>query len=141
MGPKRLTLRGTLLGFRELVDEDSLVDMRASVRMHAKDCGFSIFNQTKLVTAASELGRNVIEYGLGGFFWIEKVNSDGRDGLRLLFEDTGPGIADTELALSDGYTSGKGLGLGLSGSKRLMDDFELVTASGEGTTIAVTKWT
>jgi serine/threonine-protein kinase RsbT len=140
MGPKSLALHGTLLGFRELVDEDALVDVRASVKMHAKDCGFSILNQTKLVTAASELGRNVIEHGLGGHFWIEKIFSDGRDGLRLLFEDSGPGIPDTELALSDGYTSRKGLGLGLSGSKRLMDDFEMVTTPGEGTTIAVTKW-
>jgi serine/threonine-protein kinase RsbT len=140
MGPKSLALHGTLLGYRELLDEDALVDVRASVKMHAKDYGFSILNQTKLVTAASELGRNVIEHGLGGYFWIEKISADGRDGLRLLFEDSGPGIPDTELAFSDGYTSRKGLGLGLSGSKRLMDEFEMVTSSEEGTTIAVTKW-
>jgi serine/threonine-protein kinase RsbT len=86
------------------------------------------------------LGRNVIEHGLGGAFWLEKISLDGREGLRLLFEDSGPGIPDVDLALCDGYTSRHGLGLGLSGSKRLMDHFEMVTAPGEGTTIAVTKW-
>jgi serine/threonine-protein kinase RsbT len=140
MGPKGLTLLGTLLQYRELTDEDSLVEIRASVKMHAKDFGFSVLNQTKLVTAASELGRNVIEHGLGGAFWLEKISLDGREGLRLLFEDSGPGIPDVDLALCDGYTSRHGLGLGLSGSKRLMDHFEMVTAPGEGTTIAVTKW-
>jgi serine/threonine-protein kinase RsbT len=114
---------------------------RASIKMHAADLGFSQLNQTKIVTAASELSRNVIEHGLGGWVRTEKVQAEGRVGLRLVFQDTGPGIEDVPLAMSDGYTSKKGLGLGLSGSKRLMDEFEIITEPGEGTTIVVTKWT
>jgi serine/threonine-protein kinase RsbT len=115
--------------------------MRASIKMHAADLGFSLVNQTKIVTAASELGRNLIEHGLGGSVKIERVQSDEGVGIRLIFQDSGPGIEDIDLALSDGYTSKKGLGLGLSGSKRLMDEFEIESAPGQGTTITVTKWT
>jgi serine/threonine-protein kinase RsbT len=141
MGPKSVSYRAVLLQYREVVSEDGLVDMRASIKMHAADLGFSLVNQTKIVTAASELGRNVIEHGLGGSVRIERVQSDEQIGIRLIFEDSGPGIEDVDLALSDGYTSKKGLGLGLSGSKRLMDEFEIQTAPGKGTTITVTKWT
>jgi serine/threonine-protein kinase RsbT len=142
MGPKSLNLMyGKLLTYRELNDEDSLVEMRAAVKMHAADMGFSLINQTKLVTAASELGRNVIEHGLGGAVKIEQLASLGRIGLRMIFTDSGPGIEDMSLALSVGFTSKKGLGLGLSGSKRLMDEFEIESAAGCGTTVVVTKWT
>ena len=130
-----------MLNYSELTDEDSLLAARASIKMHAADMGFSQFNQTKIVTAASELSRNVIEHGLGGWVRTERVQADGKVGLRLIFQDTGPGIENIALALSDGYTSKKGLGLGLGGSKRLMDEFEIITEPGKGTTIVVTKWT
>lgn len=127
-----------LLVTQDLRTEEDLVQMRAAVKMHASDLGFSALNQTKIVTAASELGRNTIEHGLGGFVTIEHVREPGRSGIRLTFTDEGPGIENHALALSDGYTSKKGLGLGLSGSKRLMDEFELI--SPPGTIITVTKW-
>jgi serine/threonine-protein kinase RsbT len=129
-----------LLQVCELKNEDDLVQARASIKMHSVDLGFSKINQTKIVTAASELGRNVLEHGLGGRLRIEKVTTEGRDGLKLIFEDSGPGIPDLELALTDGYTSKKGLGLGLSGSKRLMDDFKIDTLPGQGTKVEVIKW-
>lgn len=127
-----------LLGFQELKTEDDLLEMRASVKRHAADMGFSTLSQTKIVTAASELGRNAIEHGHGGSVRIEHLRELDRDGIRLTFTDDGPGIADARLALSDGYTSKNGMGLGLSGSKRLMDEFELI--SPPGTTVMVTKW-
>lgn len=141
MEPKSLAC--TLLSYREIKDEDSLMEMRASIKLHAADLGFSLVNQTKIVTAASELGRNVIEHGQGGSVKAERLKLVGQDnyGLRLTFEDEGPGISDISLALSDGYTSKKGLGLGLSGSKRLMDEFELNSTFGHGTKVAVIKWT
>jgi serine/threonine-protein kinase RsbT len=129
-----------MLQICELKSEDDLVQARASIKMHSVDLGFSKLNQTKIVTAASELGRNVLEHGLGGRLRIEQVNTGGRQGLKLIFEDSGPGIPDLELALSDGYTSKNGLGLGLSGSKRLMDDFKINSSPGKGTTVEVTKW-
>lgn len=112
--------------------------MRAAVKMHTSDLGFSSLNQTKIMTAASELGRNTIEHGLGGLVMIEHLREPERTGIRLTFKDEGPGIHDHALALSDGYTSKKGLGLGLSGSKRLMDEFDLI--SPPGTVITVVKW-
>lgn len=127
-----------LLGFQELKTEDDLIEMRSAVKRHAADMGFSSLNQTKIMTAASELGRNAIEHGHGGSVQIEHLRELDRDGIRLTFKDEGPGIADARLALSDGYTSKKGMGLGLSGSKRLMDEFELI--SPPGTTVMVTKW-
>ncbi len=117
------------------------MEARASIKMLAKDMGFSLVNQTKIVTAASELGRNVLEHGLGGSVRAESVHADGRIGLRLIFADSGPGIENIGLALTDGYTSKNGLGLGLTGSRRLMDEFDLISAPGEGTTVVVTKWT
>ncbi len=103
---------------------------------------FSAFNQTKLVTAASELGRNVLEHGKGGSCQIDMVTAiDGKKGICMMFKDHGPGIPDIEQALVDGFSSGKGLGLGLSGSKRLMDEFEIQTKVGEGTLVVITKWT
>lgn len=129
-----------LLSFQELRTEEDLVQMRSTIKMHAVDLGFSGLNQTKIVTAASELGRNVIEHGLGGNVVIERVDDAERHGLRMVFKDLGPGIPNMDLALSDGFTSKKGLGLGLSGSKRLMDEFDVVSQPGQGTSVTVTKW-
>ena len=131
---------GALLQHCDLKTEDDLVLARAAIKLHSADMGFSKLNQTKIVTAASELGRNVLEHGLGGYLKIEEIDQHGRKGLRLVFEDSGPGIADMDLALTDGYTSKKGLGLGLTGSKRLMDEFAIHSQPGEGTTVMVTKW-
>jgi serine/threonine-protein kinase RsbT len=97
-------------------------------------------HQTKIVTAASELARNALEYGNGGLCRLEVVKNGARDGLKLAFEDNGPGISDIELAMKDGYTTGGGLGLGLSGSKRLVNDFEIKSSPGQGTTVTITRW-
>ncbi len=129
-----------LLAFHELKTEDDLVLARAAIKMHAADLGFSALNQTKIVTAASELGRNTIEHGLGGNVTIEHVQEPHSGGIRLVFKDSGPGIPDLAQALVDGFTSKKGLGLGLSGSKRLMDEFVVASPAEGGTLITVTKW-
>lgn len=120
--------------------DDDVVRVRQAVRTAAVAAKLSLVDQTKLVTAASELARNTLIYGGGGKAEIEPVTSDRRRGVRVVFTDTGPGIADLDLALTDGYTSGNGMGLGLSGARRLVDDFDIVTAVGEGTRITVTKW-
>lgn len=120
-------------------DED-VVALRKHVRERAVAIGLSLVDQTKLVTAASELGRNTIKYGGGGACHLDKLADGFRNGIGLLFVDNGPGIPDLELALRDGYTTGGGLGLGLSGSKRLVDEFEIDTRVGEGTAVAVVKW-
>ena len=117
-----------------------VVQVRQSVRNLATSLGFSLIDQTKLVTAASELARNTLEHGGGGLVRLETLTSGVRPGIRLTFEDQGPGIPDVKLALTDGYTTGNGLGLGLSGSKRLVNEFELQSKVGEGTRIIVTKW-
>ena len=105
----------------------------------ATQLGFSLVDQTKIVTAASELARNTIIYGGGGSMEMQTLNGP-RTGLRLIFEDNGPGIPDIELALRDGFTTGSGLGLGLGGSKRLVNDFEIVSHAGAGTKITITRW-
>ena len=120
--------------------DDDIVRVRQRVRDSAVSLGFSLVDQTKLVTAASELARNTLVYGLGGTLRIETVLNDRKTGLRLTFEDQGPGIADTTLALTDGYTTGNGLGLGLSGARRLSQDFELYSRPGEGTRITIARW-
>jgi len=120
--------------------DDDIVRVRQRVRDSAVSLGFSLVDQTKLVTAASELARNTLVYGLGGTLRIETVLNDRKTGLRLIFEDQGPGIADTTLALTDGYTTGNGLGLGLSGARRLSQDFELYSRPGEGTRITIARW-
>jgi serine/threonine-protein kinase RsbT len=120
--------------------ETDLILVRQMVRKWASELGLSLVEQTKVVTAASELARNVLIHGGGGDARLEVVNSDFRRGLRLTFEDHGPGIADIELALRDGFTTGTGLGLGLSGSKRLVNDFEIASKVGEGTRVTITKW-
>jgi serine/threonine-protein kinase RsbT len=119
--------------------EEDIVEVRAVVKRAAINAGFSLINQTKIVTAASELARNTLDYGQGGTMKLELLEAD-RIGLRLQFEDHGPGIENVSLALKDGWTSGKGMGLGLSGSKRLMDEFDLATAPGKGTVVTITKW-
>jgi serine/threonine-protein kinase RsbT len=120
-------------------DQD-LVRLRTAVRERAVEIGLSLVDQTKMVTAASELGRNTVRYGGGGIVHIIILSNGLLRGLRITFIDRGPGIADVALALTDGYTSGNGLGLGLGGAKRLVDEFELITEPGAGTTITITKW-
>jgi serine/threonine-protein kinase RsbT len=120
--------------------ENDVVLVRQAVRKWAVELGFSLVDLTKIVTAASELARNTLIHGGGGTVRLEAIAEGTRKGLRLTFEDQGPGIPDIELALRDGYTTGNGLGLGLSGSKRLMSDFQLVSKVGEGTRITVTRW-
>jgi serine/threonine-protein kinase RsbT len=120
-------------------DED-VVRMRQALRECLVSIGFSLIEQTKMITAASELGRNTLRYGGGGEAHIEKVTDGGRRGVILSFIDQGPGIEDVGLALKDGYTTGNGMGLGLGGARRLADDFELTTAPGQGTTVRIAKW-
>ena len=117
-----------------------VVIIRQIVRRWATDLGFGLVDQTKMVTAASELARNMVLYGGGGEIHLESLNSDVRRGLRVTFEDHGPGIPDIQMALKDGYTTGNGLGLGLGGAKRLVNDFEIHSRAGEGTRIAITRW-
>jgi serine/threonine-protein kinase RsbT len=120
---------------------DDVVRVRQQVRNKAAETGLSLVDQTKLVTAASELARNTLVYGGGGVARLESVNSpNGRKGVKLQFSDQGPGIPDIDLALTDGWTSGGGLGLGLSGARRLVDEFELDTKPGSGTSVTVVKW-
>ena len=114
--------------------------VRQEVRAWAIAQGLSLVDQTKIVTAASELARNTLQHGNGGTALLEALQNGARKGLRLTFEDQGPGIADVALALTDGWTSGTGMGLGLPGSKRLVNDFDLDSAPGAGTRVRITKW-
>jgi serine/threonine-protein kinase RsbT len=117
-----------------------VVGVRRIVRSTAADLGFSLVDQTRIVTAASELARNTLQHGGGGTMKLEILNNGSRRGLRLTFEDQGPGIPDLGLALKDGYSTSGGLGLGLSGSKRLVNEFSISSSPGEGTQVTVTKW-
>jgi serine/threonine-protein kinase RsbT len=117
-----------------------IVIARQAVRAAATGLGFSLVDQTKIVTAASELARNTLDYGGGGVVRLIQLEENPRRGLRLVFEDHGPGIPDVQLALKDGYTTGGGLGLGLGGARRLVNDFEIESAPGQGTRIAITRW-
>ena len=119
---------------------EDIVRMRQAVREQAATLGFSLVDQTKLVTAASELARNTIVHGAGGDVLIEPMKDMRRKGLRLTFIDQGPGITDINLALKDGYTTGGGLGLGLGGAKRLSNEFEIQSAPKQGTRITITRW-
>lgn len=121
--------------------EQDVVLARQAARKLAQDCGMRLIDLTKLVTAVSELARNTMVYGGGGDMDWEIVDEGVRVGLRLTFRDEGPGIPDLKLALTDGWTSGGGLGLGLTGARRLVDDFELDTAPGAGTRVMICKWT
>lgn len=125
---------------RPLRAEDDVVRARQAVRAWAVEMGFSLVDQTKLVTAASELARNTVVYGGGGSVRMEALEDGARKGLRLVFEDQGPGIPDVERALSDGFTTGGGLGLGLGGARRLVNEFAIHSVPGEGTRITVVKW-
>jgi serine/threonine-protein kinase RsbT len=113
---------------------------RQKVRQWATEMKFTLVDQTKLVTAASELARNTLDHGKGGSMTIEIIENPGRQGLRLVFEDQGPGIADIQAALRDGFTTGHGMGLGLGGSKRLVNEFEINSTPGRGTQVAVIRW-
>jgi serine/threonine-protein kinase RsbT len=120
---------------------DDVVRVRQQVRIVAADCGLSLVDQTKLVTAASELARNTLVHGGGGRARVEVVKSgNGRSGVKIGFTDSGAGIPDLDLALTDGWSSGNGLGLGLSGARRLVDEFELASEPGAGTSVVVIKW-
>ncbi|MBB5062777.1 anti-sigma regulatory factor [Granulicella mallensis] len=121
-------------------DSSDVVFVRQRVRVWATEMKLSLVDQTKLVTAASELGRNTLEHGGGGQLEISEVVNGLRKGIKLTFSDKGPGIPDIKLALTDGYTSRQGMGLGLGGSKRLMNEFEIQSAPGEGTTVTVIRW-
>ncbi len=124
----------------DLRDSDHIVIVRQASRRLAVSLGFGIVDQTKIVTATSELARNTVEYGGGGQAYVETVENAGKRGVRVIFEDQGPGIADIEQALRDGYTSGHGMGLGLGGAKRLVNEFEISSTPGVGTRIAILRW-
>lgn len=119
---------------------EDVVLVRTSVRKVAAELRFGIVDQTKIVTAASEIARNTIDYGKGGHLRMETLSNGVKSGLRLVFEDRGPGIRDIQQAMTDGFTSGSGMGLGLGGTRRLMDEFDIASNLNEGTTVTITKW-
>lgn len=123
-----------------LESDEDVVLVRRRAREEAQRIGLSLTDTTKLVTAASELARNAIEHGGGGWAEFEQLVLRGRKGVRITFSDEGPGIPDIERALSNGFTTGRGLGLGLGGSKRLVNEFELDSEPGRGTTVRITRW-
>jgi serine/threonine-protein kinase RsbT len=125
---------------RSIQSAEDVVSVRQTVRQRAVELGFNLVDQTKIVTAASELSRNTVQYGGGGRVTIESVEDFGRRGIRLTFEDDGPGIPDVDLAMKDGYTTGGGLGLGLSGARRLSNEFSIQSAPGKGTRVTITRW-
>ena len=127
-------------GSLPLRTEEDIVASRQRVRVLAQQLKFSLVDQTKMITAASELSRNTVVHGKGGIMRWELLDDGLRRGLRLHFEDQGPGIQDVKLALTDGWTSGSGMGLGLPGSKRLVHEFELHSVPGEGTRVSITRW-
>jgi serine/threonine-protein kinase RsbT len=124
----------------DIRSSDDVVRVRQLARTIAIAAGLSLVDQTKIITAASELARNTLDYGGGGFVLAELIDTVGRRGIRLSFEDKGPGIADIEAALKDGYTTGKGMGLGLGGAKRLSNEFSIHSKPGEGTKIVIARW-
>jgi serine/threonine-protein kinase RsbT len=123
-----------------LRSSEDIVIVRQAVRKQAVTMGLGLVDQTKFVTAASELARNTIDYGGGGTVQIEVVQNDRRSGIRLVFEDQGPGIPNIDLALTEGYTSGNGMGLGLSGARRLSHEFDIWSQPGEGTRVSILRW-
>jgi serine/threonine-protein kinase RsbT len=124
----------------EITSSEDVVRVRQIVREAAVGLDFSIVEQTKIVTAASELARNTYDYGGGGRFRLDVLTDGSKRGLRLVFEDDGPGIPDIERALQDGYTTGNGLGMGLSGARRLVSDFSIESQPGKGTCVTATRW-
>ena len=127
-------------GTLPIASEQHIVLSRQMVRALCQDLKLSLVDQTKMITAASELSRNTLIHGGGGQMRWELVETGGRRGLRLHFEDQGPGIPDLKQAMTDGWTSGSGMGLGLPGSKRLVNDFDLHSVPGQGTRVSITKW-
>ena len=125
---------------RPIATPEDVVAVRQAVRQRAVELGFNLVDQTKIVTAASELARNTLQYGGGGTLRIEEVLQGPRRGIRLVFEDNGPGISNIELAMKDGYTTGNGLGLGLGGAKRLSNEFSIESTVGVGTRITIARW-
>lgn len=123
-----------------IASSSDVVMARQKVRQWASEMKFTLVDQTKLVTAASELARNTLDHGKGGQMVIESVENMSRVGLKLTFEDNGPGIPDIEAALRDGFSTGSGMGLGLGGSKRLVNEFEIDSAAGQGTRVSVIRW-
>jgi serine/threonine-protein kinase RsbT len=123
-----------------LKTSSDVVLARQKVRQWSIELHFTLVDQTKLVTAASELARNALDHGKGGRMCIEQVSAGSRVGLKLVFEDEGPGIADIETALKDGFTTGSGMGLGLGGSKRLVNEFSIESTPGKGTRVTVVRW-
>jgi serine/threonine-protein kinase RsbT len=132
-----MTLKSERLDIRS---SDDVVRVRQLTRTLAIEAGLSLVDQTKIITAASELARNTLDYGGGGFVLAELAEAAGRRGVRLTFEDQGPGIPDIEAALKDGFTSGKGMGLGLGGARRLSNEFSIHSKPGEGTKVAIARW-
>jgi serine/threonine-protein kinase RsbT len=132
-----LTARSEQVAVREQHD---IVNVRQVVRSWSISLGLGLVDLTKLVTAASEIARNTVEYGGGGTLQIEELRDGLRLGMRLVFEDQGPGIADIDRAMTDGYTTGTGMGLGLGGTKRLVDEFDIASTPGVGTRVSITKW-
>ena len=124
----------------EIRTSDDVVLVRQAVRKKSIALGLGLVDQTKVVTASSELARNTLDYGGGGKVLLELVENGTRSGLRVTFEDQGPGIPDLDLALTDGYTTGHGMGLGLSGAKRLSNEFEIWSKPGEGTRVSILRW-
>jgi serine/threonine-protein kinase RsbT len=123
-----------------IIKEQDVVPLRNRVKDYGAKIGMSILNQTKLITATSELVRNLLKYGGGGKVIIEAINNGRDNGVRVIFIDKGPGIPDIDLAMKDGYSTGKSLGLGLPGTKRLVNEFDIKTELGNGTTVTITKW-
>lgn len=132
-----LTARSEQVAVREQHD---IVNVRQVVRSWSLSLGLGLVDLTKLVTAASEIARNTVEYGGGGTLQIEELRDGLRQGVRLVFEDQGPGIPDIDRAMTDGYSTGTGMGLGLGGTKRLVDEFEISSTPGAGTRVSITKW-
>lgn len=125
---------------QDIVGDDDVVRIRQMVRSMAVETKLTLVDQTKLVTAASELARNTLVHGGGGYAEVQQVTNGRRLGIKVVFTDTGPGIPDLDRAFTDGYTTGGGLGLGLSGARRLMDEFDLWTEVGKGTVVTAVKW-
>jgi serine/threonine-protein kinase RsbT len=134
-----MTVRSS--GTQPVLIEQDVVLARQTARKLAQECGMRLIDLTKMVTAVSELARNTMVYGGGGDMDWQILEEDMRTGLRITFRDEGPGIPDLKLAMTDGWTSGNGMGLGLTGAKRLVDEFELDTTPGAGTRISITRWT
>ena len=132
-----MTLRSESVPINTSAD---VVALRQKVRVWTTELKFSLVDQTKMITASSELARNTLGHGGGGSCLMEMVSNGARNGLKLTFQDRGPGIPDIELALKDGYSTGQGMGLGLSGSKRLVNEFEIASKLGEGTRVSVIRW-